>query len=1043
MPIVYSQDWSAGNSLFTSMNVFERDVEGADPLYPEIHVAEGCTISGGKVVWNGTHGNHQTTGLTMRGFPTFDGSEGSITATYTPNADCLPGGSDELSYVPLIFVMNTEFVETFWLEIYETGGDWFYSLGRRIFGGFTNDYVDVEVTTPFVADTPYTFKVAWKCGTPSGGPPYTSVAADGYLRFYVNDVLVGEFTDVGIWIDENTNNEVYHVFFATDYYGSGGGLFGALGDIEFFSGPEEAELEGYTYLWTQLSGPGTATFSDATILDPTVTFDEAGVYYLRLTVTHTETEWTGYDDVVITVTGNLAPVVNAGANQTLSIGDLDTTLTGTATDDGLPDPPAALTYLWTQIAGPYPGSNATFGTPTALTTTVTLPIAGNYVFRLTVSDGELTGYDDVTIIAQQAIPVSDSHYVIKINGVDKTDRLTLENVRIEYPINNQGSLECAIIDIGAPASAYRPDVEDVVEVWLDTHIPPWAEEPEETVKVFMGKILTVDETPIEDNEGTRNRLTCVDYFRALASRLFTGDFGRFRTVISTPATRSTLTLRFTNDNTEILLETREGGSSIDGVYNIEIFDPGVPDNPLTIEYPATGHHVIRLETDSGGEIVTTANELRDLIHPAENSILYADNAPGSDGTGIVAAKDLQWLTGAEDGTYEVVYDLKLISVYGNPAQVITDNAHSLVTGDAIKFKNVTGTTPDLNDEVYEVTVVGPAQFTVPENVTVSGTGNIIKMVRLNTVIEGLAPYLLPYGISLAPMTLPTPWVEAKYYENRFIGDIVADLMKEVAWVSRITPNKIWEVFEPGTIVSTIELREDNYNLLWTPSLTRSQDNYINQVIVYYGPSEQRIIKDRFIADGATSSWTLKTEFIVTYGYVQINDTNTYLPLGIYGLDVTLEWLFDWENWIVYHNDALFGVVPAGTTITVPYRGVGQSWVQVPDPSPVGEIYEESIQRDDLLTEEAAITAGEALLVQRATTIRTLRNSTMSQFVQPGTAIPVDIPKRLVSGTWAVVNTEISELADTRRAVFNYELIEAGALENYVDFWRLRFGQEVR
>lgn len=56
-----------------------------------------------------------------------------------------------------------------------------------------------------------------------------------------------------------------------------------------------------SYLWTKISGPGTVVFSDNTILDPTVTFSEAGIYVLRLTAISACATLT--DDVTITVLG--------------------------------------------------------------------------------------------------------------------------------------------------------------------------------------------------------------------------------------------------------------------------------------------------------------------------------------------------------------------------------------------------------------------------------------------------------------------------------------------------------------------------------------------------------------------------------------------------------------------------------------------------------------------------------------------------------------------------------------------------------------------
>ena len=94
--------------------------------------------------------------------------------------------------------------------------------------------------------------------------------------------------------------------------------------------------------------------------------------------------------------GNQAPGVNAGANQTVTL-PAGASLSGSATDDGLPAPPA-LAYTWSQFSGP---GTTTF-TPNAASTTATFSVAGVYVLRLSVSDGALTGTDDVQVTVNAA-----------------------------------------------------------------------------------------------------------------------------------------------------------------------------------------------------------------------------------------------------------------------------------------------------------------------------------------------------------------------------------------------------------------------------------------------------------------------------------------------------------------------------------------------------------------------------------------------------------------------------------------------------------------
>lgn len=111
----------------------------------------------------------------------------------------------------------------------------------------------------------------------------------------------------------------------------------------------------------------------------------------------------GYDDqddlVFTVVPTNTAPVVDAGPNQTVKKprnGSWTANLVGSATDDGMPNPPGALSYVWSKSSGP---GTVTFGTPNAASTTARSSTIGTYVLKLTVSDGALSASDTVTITA--------------------------------------------------------------------------------------------------------------------------------------------------------------------------------------------------------------------------------------------------------------------------------------------------------------------------------------------------------------------------------------------------------------------------------------------------------------------------------------------------------------------------------------------------------------------------------------------------------------------------------------------------------------------
>ncbi len=148
-----------------------------------------------------------------------------------------------------------------------------------------------------------------------------------------------------------------------------------------------------TTTWTKVSGPGTVAFNDASAVDTTASFSQAGTYVLRLTADDGSLQ--SSDTVTLTVLAipvNVAPVVNAGSDLTIQLSDT-ATLNGTVTDDGLPT--GNVTTTWTQVSGP---GTVTFGDASAVDTTASFSEAGTYVLRLLAHDGELNDSDDVTIV---------------------------------------------------------------------------------------------------------------------------------------------------------------------------------------------------------------------------------------------------------------------------------------------------------------------------------------------------------------------------------------------------------------------------------------------------------------------------------------------------------------------------------------------------------------------------------------------------------------------------------------------------------------------
>lgn len=158
------------------------------------------------------------------------------------------------------------------------------------------------------------------------------------------------------------------------------------------------DAPGFTYLWTQVGGPQTATImaptNSGTIINGITV---QGPYIFRLTVTDVG-GLTNSDDIQLTInpTPPVAPVANAGPNQNITLPTSSVTLTSAASTDNI----GITSRTWSLVSGP---AGSTITTPNGTTTTVTGLVAGVYQFRVTVFDaGGLSDADEVDITVNPA-----------------------------------------------------------------------------------------------------------------------------------------------------------------------------------------------------------------------------------------------------------------------------------------------------------------------------------------------------------------------------------------------------------------------------------------------------------------------------------------------------------------------------------------------------------------------------------------------------------------------------------------------------------------
>ncbi|MBU2972924.1 PKD domain-containing protein, partial [Zobellia sp. B3R18] len=185
-----------------------------------------------------------------------------------------------------------------------------------------------------------------------------------------------------------------------------------------------------SYAWTQVNGPATATIVSASSASTSVTgLTIAGDYTFRLTVTDNGTPaLSDTDDIIVTVDAaqNVAPQADAGPDRTITLPTSSVTLDGSGSSDTAPGTIAS--YAWTQVNGP---TTATIVSASSASTSVTgLTIAGDYTFRLTVTDNgtpALSDTDDIIVTvdaAQNEAPQADA-------GLDRTITLPTSSVTLD------------------------------------------------------------------------------------------------------------------------------------------------------------------------------------------------------------------------------------------------------------------------------------------------------------------------------------------------------------------------------------------------------------------------------------------------------------------------------------------------------------------------------------------------------------------------------------------------------------------------------------
>ena len=243
------------------------------------------------------------------------------------------------------------------------------------------------------------------------------------------------------------------------------------------SSSTDSDNDNLSYQWSfsELPAESQAVLSTSTVFNPTFVADFAGNYSVSLVVNDGELDSEADTTRISATATNIAPLANAGNDQSVFTGT-EVTLDGSQSTDANSD---QLSYLWTLSLRPE-DSGLALTDPTAVTQTFTPDVDGLYQFSLSVSDGDDQSQPDdvdVTSTTGNTAPIANagqdqtgttgSLFTLDGSGSSDADQdvLAYHWTLLSAP-SGSASL---ILDANTAAASISTDVDGDYEVQLEVN----------------------------------------------------------------------------------------------------------------------------------------------------------------------------------------------------------------------------------------------------------------------------------------------------------------------------------------------------------------------------------------------------------------------------------------------------------------------------------------------------------------------------------------------------------------------------------------------
>lgn len=299
-----------------------------------------------------------------------------------------------------------------------------------------------------------------------------------------------------------------------------------------------------------------------------------------------------------------------------------------------------------------------------------------------------------------------------------------------------------------------------------------------------------------------------------------------------------------------------------------------------------------------------------------------------------------------------------------------------------------------------------------QDITVTYAAGMTRKEVLEALVDD---YLSDFGITLDPTITDgddMPELAFDGVSPKTILDQISTITGEV-W--RLTPDDVLQMFLIGEKTSSFSLNETNAGAV---RVRKTMSQFLNRATLKAGPSAQLAKAIVITADGIASSWVVSyTPVSDGAGWIVVSDPLIREDVGAPASAHTLsapggggQYEFDPLTNTLTRT---FGVPSAGREIT--FTPVVQYPITVvaEDAASIAAhgLWSKKFQDVNITDIDTAEQTAAGLLATGLEQPREVNLMTSEGFVLPGTTIPLEFPKRLITGDWVVVKVDIADFEE--------------------------------